>query len=179
VRSEKEHHPLRIKNDLRAPVKESRASTPYSSPPRAARGRGQPRDKPPSSIQKIFSLLFGMHKSQHATDINAQHERRQRRKITKSVKKIHTHLNLQLPSSPIVFEGEESLEIKTFEERIAHFDEETPVQQWYDDASFSSFGFDYGGMAGASSSHPPHADSPPPTNPQNIEESDDEDDDDE
>jgi hypothetical protein len=37
---------------------------------------------------------------------------------------------------------------------IAQFDEETPVQQWYNDASFSGFDFDYGGMAGASSSHP-------------------------
>jgi hypothetical protein len=37
---------------------------------------------------------------------------------------------------------------------IAQFDEETPVQQWYSDASFSGFDFDYGGMAGASSSHP-------------------------
>jgi hypothetical protein len=41
-----EHHPLPIKNDLRAPVEDSRAAAPYSSPPRAARGRGQPRDKP-------------------------------------------------------------------------------------------------------------------------------------
>jgi hypothetical protein len=38
---EKEHHPLRIKNDLRAPVENRRAATPRSSPPRAARGRGQ------------------------------------------------------------------------------------------------------------------------------------------
>jgi hypothetical protein len=38
------------------------------------------------------------------------------------------------------------------------------VQQWYGDASFSGFGFDYGGMAGASSSHPPPFDSPPPAN---------------
>jgi hypothetical protein len=37
---EKEHHLLRIKNDLRASVKDSRAATPHSSPPRAARGRG-------------------------------------------------------------------------------------------------------------------------------------------
>jgi hypothetical protein len=37
---EKEHHPLRIKNDLRAPVEESRVVAPHSSPPRAARGRG-------------------------------------------------------------------------------------------------------------------------------------------
>jgi hypothetical protein len=37
---EKEHHPMRIKNDLRAPVEESRPAAPYSSPPRAARGRG-------------------------------------------------------------------------------------------------------------------------------------------
>jgi hypothetical protein len=39
-RYDKEHHPLRIKNDLRAPVEERRAATPRSSPPRAARGRG-------------------------------------------------------------------------------------------------------------------------------------------
>jgi hypothetical protein len=174
-----EHHPLWIKNNLRAPVEESRAAAPHSSPPMASRGRGQTRDKPPSPIRKFFSLLFGMCKSQHATDVKAQHERRERRKIIKSVKEIRTHLNLQPPSSPIVSEGEESPEIETFEERITRFDEETPVQQWYGDASFSGFSFDYGGMAGESSSHPPPVDSPPPVNPQNIEESDDEDDDDE
>jgi hypothetical protein len=68
---EKEHHPLRIKNDLRAPVEESRAVASHSSPPRTARGRGQPRDKPSSLIQKIFSLLFGMCKSQHAVYVRA------------------------------------------------------------------------------------------------------------
>jgi hypothetical protein len=94
-------------------------------------------------------------------------------KITKLVKEICTHLNLQSPSSPIAFEGEERQKIESFEERIAHFDEETPVQQWYGDASFSSFGFDYGGMTGASSSHPP------PVNPQNVVENEDKDDDDE
>jgi hypothetical protein len=88
-------------------------------------------------------------------------------------------LNLQPPSSSIVFEGEESPKIKTFEERITRFDEETLVQQWYSDASFSGFGFNYGGMARASSSHPPPVDSPPPKNPQNVEESDDEDNNDE
>jgi hypothetical protein len=86
---------------------------------------------------------------------------------------------LQPSSSPIVSDGEKSLEIESFEEMIARFDEETLVQQWYGDASFSGFGFDYGGMAGASLSHPPPFDSPPPANPQNIEESKDEDDDDE
>jgi hypothetical protein len=88
--SEKEHHPLRIKNDLRAPVEESRAAAPQSLPPRAARGRGQPRDKPPSPIRKFFSLLFGMWKSHYAADVRAQHERRERRKITKSVKNMHS-----------------------------------------------------------------------------------------
>jgi hypothetical protein len=83
---EKEHHPLRIKNDLRAPVEESRLAAPHSSPPRAARGRGQPRDKPPSPIRKIFSLLFGMCKSQYAADVRDHHEWHERRKITKSVK---------------------------------------------------------------------------------------------
>jgi hypothetical protein len=162
---EKEHHPLWTKNDLRAPVEESRAAAPHSSPPRAARGRGQPRDKPPSPIRKIFSLLFRMCKSKHAADVRAQHERRERRKITKSVKEIRTHLNLQPPSSPIAAEGEESPKIEPFKERIARFDEETPMQQWYSDANFSGFDFDYGGMARASSSHPPPVDSPPPANP--------------
>jgi hypothetical protein len=175
---EKEHHHLRIKNDLRPLVEESTTVAPHSSPPRDARGRGQPRDKPLSLIQKIFSLLFGMCKSQHAINIRAQHEWRERRKITKSVKKIYTHLNLQPPSSPIASEGGESPKIESFEERITRFDEETLVQQWCGDASFSGFGFDYGGMAGASSSHPPLVDSPPPANPQNVEESEDEDDDD-
>jgi hypothetical protein len=125
---EKEHHPLWIKNDLRAPVEDSRAAAPHSSPPTAARGRGQPRDKPPSPIQKFFSLLFGMCKSQHATDVKAHHERRERKKVTKSMKEIHAHLNLQPPSSLIASEGEESPEIESFEEWIARFDEETPVR---------------------------------------------------
>jgi hypothetical protein len=127
---EKEHHPLRIKNNLRAPVEKLRAATPHSSPPRAARGRGQPREKPRSLIQKKFSLLFEMCKSQHAADMKAHHERRKRKKITKLMKEICAHLNLQPPSSPIASEGEERPEIESFEERIAHFDEETLVHQW-------------------------------------------------
>jgi hypothetical protein len=47
---EKEHHPLQIKNNLRAPVEDLSAAAPHSSPPRAAKERGQPRDKPPSPI---------------------------------------------------------------------------------------------------------------------------------
>jgi hypothetical protein len=105
-----------------------------------------------------------MCKSQHTADVRAQHERHERRKITKSVKEICTYLNLQPPSSPIASEGEESSEIESFEERITRFDEEIPVQQWYGDVSFSGFNFYYGGMAGASSSHPPPVDSPPPAN---------------
>jgi hypothetical protein len=83
---------------------------------------------------------------------------------------------LQPPSSPIASEGEESPKIVSFVERIARFDEETLMQQWYSDESFSGFGFDYGGMVGASSSHPSPFDSPPLANLQNIEESEDEDD---
>jgi hypothetical protein len=81
------------------------------------------------------------------------------------VKEICAHLNLQPPSSQIASESEESPKIKSFEERIARFDEETLMQQWYGDASFSGFNFDYGDMAGASSSHPPHFDSPTSLNP--------------
>jgi hypothetical protein len=75
---------------------------------------------------------------------------------TKSMKAIHSHLNLHPPRSPIASEGEENPEIESFEERIARFDVETPMQQWYSDTSFSGFGFDCGGAAGASSSHPLH-----------------------
>jgi hypothetical protein len=85
---------VQINNDLRAPVEERRATVPRSSPPRAARGRGQQGDKHSSPIWKIFSLLFGMCKSQHAVDVRAQYDRCKRRKITKSVKEIRTHLNL-------------------------------------------------------------------------------------
>jgi hypothetical protein len=163
---EKEHHPLRIKNDLRAPVEDMRAVASHSSPPRAAIGRGQQGDKPPSPIWKFFSLLFGICKSQHAADVKAQHERHARRKYTKLIKEICAHLDLQPPRSSIASDGEESPNIETFEERITHFDEETPVQQWYGDASFGGFGFDLGGIVGASSSHPPPFDSPPLANPQ-------------
>jgi hypothetical protein len=75
-----------------------------------------------------FHLLFGMCKSQQSADVKAQHERRARRKDTKSVKEIRAHLNLQPPHSLIASEGEESLEIESFKERIARFDVETPVQ---------------------------------------------------
>jgi cell division FtsZ-interacting protein ZapD len=93
---------LWIKNDLRAPVEDSRAVAPHSSPTRAARGRGPLRDKPLSPIRKIFSLLFGMCKFQLAADVRAQHERRERRKITISVKEIRTHLDLQPPNSALL-----------------------------------------------------------------------------
>jgi hypothetical protein len=120
---ENEHHPLQIKNDLRALVEDLRAVIAHSSPPRPSRWRGQPRDKPSSPIQKIFSLLFGMCKSQHAADVKAPHERCERKKITKSMKEICAHLNLQPPSSTIASEGEESPKNKSFEKRIARFDE--------------------------------------------------------
>jgi hypothetical protein len=115
-----------------------------------------------------------MCKSQRAIEVNAQHERRARRKDTKSVKEIHAHLNLQPPHSPIASEGEESSDIESFEERIVHFDEEILVQQWYSDTSFIGFGFDYDGMAGVSSSHPSSFDSPPPAQTYNDDEEEEE-----
>jgi hypothetical protein len=77
----------------------------------------------------MLNLMFGMHNFQHAADMKAHHERRARKKDTKSVKEIHSHLNLQDPRSPIAFEGEESPTIESFEKMIARFDVETPVQQ--------------------------------------------------
>jgi hypothetical protein len=67
---EKEHLPLRIKNDLKASVEDRRAAAgqPVSSPPRAARRSGQQGNKPPSPIQKIFSFLIGVCKSQHTSE---------------------------------------------------------------------------------------------------------------
>jgi hypothetical protein len=51
---EKEHHSLRIKNDLKAPMEDRRATMaqPGSPPPRAARRSGQEQEKPSSPIQK-------------------------------------------------------------------------------------------------------------------------------
>jgi hypothetical protein len=60
--------------------------------------------------------------------VKVQHERCARRKDIKFVKEINSYLNLQPLRSPIASKGEESLDIESFEERIAHFDEETPVQ---------------------------------------------------
>jgi hypothetical protein len=84
-------------------------------------------------------------------------------------------LGLTTTSFSHCLRGEESPDIETFEEIIAHFDEDTPMQQWYGDVSFSGFGFDLGGIVSASSSHPPPFDSPP-ANPQDDEESEEEED---
>jgi hypothetical protein len=161
---EKDHHPLRIKNDLKAPVKYRRAAVgqQVSSPPRSARRSGQHGDKPPSPLQKMFGLIFCLYKSQHIVDVKAQHESRARKKDTKSVKEIHSHLNLQPPRSPIASEGEESQKIESFEARVARLEHENPVQQWYGDTSFSGFSFSYGGEVGPSYSHLPPFDCPPP-----------------
>jgi hypothetical protein len=88
---DKEHHPLRIKNNLKALVEDRRvaAGQPGSPPSSATRRSGQQREKPPSPFRKIFSLLFGMCKFQHAIDVKTQHERRARKKDTKSMKEIH------------------------------------------------------------------------------------------
>jgi hypothetical protein len=53
--SEKEHHPLRIKNDLTAPVEDTRVAASHSSPPRAARGRAARRQ---ATMVKSRDLIF-------------------------------------------------------------------------------------------------------------------------
>jgi hypothetical protein len=176
---QKEHHPLRIKNDFRAPVEDTRAATSHSSPSRVVRGRGQQGDKPPSPIRKMLNLMFGMCKSQHAVDVKDQHERRAGRKDTKSVNGIWAHLNLQPPRSPIAFEGEESHDVESFEERVTRFDTENPVQQWYGDMCFGSFSYGFDSGAGTSHSQPSLFDSPPPAQTQDDDEEgeDDKDDD--
>jgi hypothetical protein len=78
---------------ISSPPRRAAAGHPVSSPPRAARRSGQQGDKIVSYSKKI-SLLFGKCKFQHAIEVKAQYERRARRKDTKSVKEIHTHLNL-------------------------------------------------------------------------------------
>jgi hypothetical protein len=72
----------------------------------------------------MFGMIFGLCKSQHATNVKAQHEHRARKKDIKSVKEIHSHLNLQSPCSSIASKGEESPKIETFEEWIAHYEVE-------------------------------------------------------
>jgi hypothetical protein len=87
---DKDHHPIRIKKYLKAPIEESRTTTPShsSSPPRAGRGRVQQGEKPPSPLRKMFSLIFGMCNSQHVADVKPQHERRPWKKDTKSIKEV-------------------------------------------------------------------------------------------
>jgi hypothetical protein len=48
-----EHHPLRIKNDLRAPVEDMKAAASHSSPPRAVRDRvGRKETSPHLQFEK-------------------------------------------------------------------------------------------------------------------------------
>jgi hypothetical protein len=58
---EKEHHPLRIKNDLKAPMEDIRAAAgqPVSSPPRAARRSGQQRTSLRLLFKKISTCFLG------------------------------------------------------------------------------------------------------------------------
>jgi hypothetical protein len=56
---EKEHHPLWIKNDLRALVEDLRAVVPHSSPPRAARGRGSQETNLRPLFKKISACCLG------------------------------------------------------------------------------------------------------------------------
>jgi hypothetical protein len=87
-------------------------------------------------------------------------------------------LNLRPPRSPIFSEGEESPEIESFEERVARFDSENPVQQWYGDMSFGGFSYSFDSGASTSHSQPPPLASPP-RNDEEGEESEEESDDDE
>jgi hypothetical protein len=153
---EKENQPLRIKNDLKALVEDSRAvdASLASSPPRAARRSGQPGEKPTSLLQKLFDLIFGMCKSQHVTDVRAKYDRRVQKKDTRSVKEVHAHLNLQPSRSPIASKVEESPKIESFADRVDRFEVENPMQHWYGDTSFSR-------EANPSYSQPPLFDSPP------------------
>jgi hypothetical protein len=56
---DKEHHPLRIKNGLRALVEERRVATPRVSPPRATSGRGQQGDKPHLLFERFLACCLG------------------------------------------------------------------------------------------------------------------------
>jgi hypothetical protein len=75
-----------------------------------------------TSLHLLFgrssAYFFGICKSQHAIDVKAQHERHERQKITKSVKEIHAHLNLQPPSSPIASEGEKAQRLSPLKKEL-------------------------------------------------------------
>jgi hypothetical protein len=49
----------------------------------------------------MSNLIFGMCKSQHTVDVKAHHERQARKKDTKFVKEIHSHLNMQPLAHPL------------------------------------------------------------------------------
>jgi hypothetical protein len=58
-RCDKEHHLLRIKNDLRAPMEKRRAAAPQVSPPRAVSGRGQQGDKTHLLFERFSACCLG------------------------------------------------------------------------------------------------------------------------
>jgi hypothetical protein len=168
---DKEHHQLRIKNDLKTHIEGSSGATPShdSSPPRAGRGSGRQSGKPPSSLRMMFGMIYGLCKSQHAADVRAHHERQARKKDTKSLKQMHAHMNLQPPRSPI------TSEVESFDARMARYEVENPWTQWYSDTSFSGCGFDLGGDVGTPQTQPPPYETPPINDEEDEEEDCDED----
>jgi hypothetical protein len=82
---------------------------------------------------------------------------------------IHAHLILQSLRSPIASKGEERPKIESFEERVACFDTENPMQQWYGDMSFGGFSYGFDSGAGMSHTQPAPFASPPHNDEENEE----------
>jgi hypothetical protein len=59
-RCDKEHHLLRVKNDIRLPVEDRRVAAPrVSSPPSVARGRGSMETSPCLLFRKFSACPLG------------------------------------------------------------------------------------------------------------------------
>jgi len=154
--------PVTLDPIVTAPV--AAAVAPSSPPPpRAAKVRARQQgassshnqDKPPSPLRKIFNMLFSMCRKQSAIEVRMHHERQERKKNTRRLKEIHSHLNLQPPCSPIGSEGDES-EVETFEHQMQSLDQEDPFAMTYGSQSSSEvFGFSSGTFAAPPPPPPP------------------------
>jgi hypothetical protein len=88
----------------------------------AARMSGKKGGETPFTAEEALWLILW------DVQVPTRHERRVQKKDTKLIKEVHVHLNLRPPHPPIASEAEESLEIESFEERVAQFEVENPVQ---------------------------------------------------
>jgi len=163
-RKEMEHAPLRIavpKKPILLPSaadEQAAAQSPPPPPPGAqqrqhsqrragAASSSQVYDKPPSPLRKFFNIMLGMCKNQHDIRVAQHHERQERKKNTRRLKRLEQQAFPDDPVSPPGSE-EESSEIESFDQQMARFQQEDMYSVYMGGPSSS-------GVAGTSTSAPP------------------------